>query len=74
MNIQVMYHNNKTGEIDAALLEQMISINRIKMFMRSDGWAMVGISHTRGRGGAYAGPERREMTSMIDPADYRIVT
>lgn len=26
MNIQIMYHNNKTGEIDATLLEQMICV------------------------------------------------
>ena len=73
MNMQVMFQNNRAGEIDSSLLEEMISVNKIKMFMRSDGWAMVGITHTRGCGGSYAGPNRRSMYNMMLDSDYRIV-
>jgi len=68
-----MFQNNRAGEIDSKLLEEMISVNKIKMFMRSDGWAMVGIAHTRGEGGSYAGQNRRSMYSMMLDSDYRIV-
>ena len=74
MDMQVMCSNNRSVVIDSNLLEEMISVNKIKMFMRSDGWAMVGIAHTRGEGGNYAGPDRRSMFAMMPDADYRIVT
>lgn len=55
------------------LLDRMIEWERIRMFMRSDGWAMVGISPLRGTGGAYHGPDRRGMYGISDNAAYRIV-
>ena len=73
MNMQVMYQDNKIGQLDSALLDGMLDTHKIKMFMRSDGWAMVGITHTRGCGGSYAGPNRRSMYNMMLDSDYRIV-
>ncbi|HNX25723.1 MAG TPA: hypothetical protein PKG60_16875 [Spirochaetota bacterium] len=73
MNIQVVYHDNKMGEIDKALLDEMISVNRIRMFMRSDGWAMVGVADMRGSGGMYTGLDRRELSANKDTAEYKIV-
>lgn len=74
MIMQVMYQNNTTSQIDSALLDQMIELNRIKMFKRSDGWAMVGKDQVRGSGGPYAGPDRRGLYGMMDENAYKIVT
>lgn len=74
MNMQVMYQNNVIGEIDSLILNQMITSGRIKMFMRSDGWAMVGISPMRGEGGAYAGIDRRGRFGLGEELPYRIIT
>jgi len=59
MNMKVIFQNDREGVIDAGNLDQMISVDKIKMFMRSDGWAMAGISPVRGYGGAYDGIEKR---------------
>ncbi|HOP63264.1 MAG TPA: hypothetical protein PK358_10555 [Spirochaetota bacterium] len=74
MNMQVMYQDNKLGEIDNVLLDEMISANKIKMFMRSDGWAVVGSSHMRGEGGPYEGIDRRGRYGLTGNMDYHIVT
>lgn len=74
MNMQVMYQNNIIGEIDSVLLNRMIDTGRIKMFMRSDGWAMVGISHMRGDGGPYAGVDRRGRYGLGDGFKYNVIT
>lgn len=73
MNMQVMFQNNMIGEIDSVLLNQMITSGRIKMFMRSDGWAMVGVSHMRGDGGPYAGIDRRGRFGVGEELPYRII-
>ena len=73
MNMKVIFQNNKEGLIDPCMLDQMISANRIKMFMRSDGWAMVGISPMRGSGGIYDGLERRTSYSFTEWPSYKIV-
>lgn len=59
MNLRVVFHDNKEGIIDSRMLDQMISVDKIKMFMRSDGWTMVGINPIRGYGGVYDGIEKR---------------
>lgn len=72
MNMQVMYQDNRIGIIDSALLNEMLASNRIKMFMRSDGWAMVGIAHMRGDGGLYEGIDRRGMYGLSGNMNYHI--
>ena len=72
MNMKVVYMDNKEGTIDSAMLDQMISVNRIKMFMRSDGWTMVGINPIRGMGGNYDGAERRGAYGLRDQVAYKI--
>lgn len=74
MNMQVMYQDNKIGQIDSVLLDQMLASNKIKMFMRSDGWAMVGIAHMRGEGGMYEGVDRRGMYGLSGNMNYHIVS
>lgn len=66
MIMQVMYQNNKESRIDSKYLDQMIELNKIKMFMRSDGWVIVGMDKTRGAGGIYNGPDRRGMIDWIE--------
>lgn len=72
MNMKVVFQDNKEGIVDSKILDQMISWNRIRMFMRSDGWAMVGISPLRGSGGLYEGADRRARFGWFDEAQYRI--
>ena len=74
MKIQVIYQDNKMGKIDKTLLDEMISVNKIKMFMRSEGWAMVGVSSMRGSGGMYTGIDRRGLYGMTDDSIYQIIT
>ena len=71
MNVMIKYQNNKTGYIDTRLLEDMISVNKIKMFMRSGGWVMVGIDSMRGKGGTYAGMDRRDMYAVMNDKSYQ---
>ncbi|HPS58249.1 MAG TPA: hypothetical protein PK514_09100 [Spirochaetota bacterium] len=74
MNMQVMYQDNMLGQIDSVLLNRMIETGKIKMFMRSDGWAMVGVSNMRGDGGPYAGVDRRGRYGLVDDSEYRVIT
>ncbi len=74
MNIQVMYQDNIIGEIDPVLLDRMIKTGKVKMFMRSDGWAMIGISQMRGDGGPYAGIDRRGRYGPGDEVNYNVIT
>jgi hypothetical protein len=73
MNVQVMYKDDQIGEIDKAILDEMISGEKIKMFKRSDGWAVVGVDHTRGLGGMYGGPDRRGLYGLTEKVPYKIV-
>ncbi len=61
MVIRVMYYNNKYDMVKPSFLNELISSGKIKKFLRSDGWATIGISPIRGMGGAYRGPERRTL-------------
>ena len=73
MDLKVIFQDNRESVIDSRLLDQMISVNKIKMFMRSGGWAMVGVDHMRGLGGLYDGPDRRGLYGMTSGKVYKIV-
>jgi hypothetical protein len=60
MKIKVIYKDDKSEMVDPCLLNDLIASNAIKMFLRSDGWANVATSPTRGMGGSYNGIERRK--------------
>ena len=47
MRIKVMYQNNEIEMVEAFQLESLISSNKIKKFLRSDGWVTVGIDPIR---------------------------
>ncbi|MDH4220968.1 MAG: hypothetical protein OEW23_19595, partial [Candidatus Aminicenantes bacterium] len=61
MRIWVMYQSGNFGFVTPLLLDDLISANKIKKFLRSKGWATIGISRIRGNGGIYEGPERRKV-------------
>jgi len=64
MVIRVMYHNMKYDMVKASSLDELISSGKIKKFLRSEGWAIIGISPIRGFGGNYEGSERRILSQQ----------
>ncbi|HKJ05422.1 MAG TPA: hypothetical protein VJ974_07495 [Geopsychrobacteraceae bacterium] len=58
--ILVMYHNGALGFVPSALLTHQLSKQKIKKFLRKDGWAVVGVHPVRCREQmSFVGPERR---------------
>ncbi|HET6514661.1 MAG TPA: PAS domain S-box protein [Thermodesulfovibrionales bacterium] len=60
MLIRVMYQNDSFDMVKPALLDELISSNRIRKFLRSEGWTTIGIDPVRERRFGYRGPERRK--------------
>ena len=61
MLIKVMYQNNEIEMVEAFLLDKLISSNKIKKFLRSEGWVTVGIDPIRKESRVnYKGSERRQ--------------
>jgi hypothetical protein len=47
MLIKVMYKNNACAMVKPFLLDELIASGKIKKFLRSEGWATIGVDHTR---------------------------
>jgi len=61
MFIKVMYQNNEIEMVEASRLDTLISSNKIKKFLRSEGWVTVGIDPIREEGKVNDnGAERRQ--------------
>ena len=61
MFIKVMYQNNEIEMVEASQLDTLISSNKIKKFLRSEGWVTVGIDPIRKESKVnYKGSERRQ--------------
>ena len=61
MLIKVMYQNNEIEMVEAFQLDTLISSNKIKKFLRSEGWVTVGIDPIRKESRVnYKGSERRQ--------------
>ena len=61
MLIKVMYQNNEIEMVEACQLDTLISSNKIKKFLRSEGWVTVGIDPIRKEKRVnYKGSERRQ--------------
>ena len=59
MFIKVMYQNNEIEMVEASQLDTLISTNKIKKFLRSEGWVTVGIDPIRKESKVnYKGSER----------------
>ena len=67
MLIKVIYQNDKHDMVKPLMLDILLFANKIKKFLRSEGWITVGIDKIRGTGGYYEGPERRnnELTYLL---------
>ena len=58
--ILVMYHNGTLDFVPSALLTYQLSKQKIKQFLRQDGWVVVGVHPIRYREQmSFVGPERR---------------
>ena len=68
MAIKVIYDNEMAAEIEPSLLDELLNPYKIKKFLRSDGWATVGIDPIRSRKEPekYSGPERRGFGNYED--------
>jgi hypothetical protein len=61
MFIKVMYQNNEIEMVEASQLDTLISSNKIKKFLRSEGWVPVGIDPIRKESRFdHKGSERRQ--------------
>ncbi|UCE78794.1 MAG: hypothetical protein JSV13_09850 [Nitrospiraceae bacterium] len=60
MLIPVIYKNGKSGAVEDSHLEALIHQDKIKKFLRMDGWAVVGRTRLRGMGGKHDGSRRRK--------------
>ncbi len=60
MLIPVIYRDNEMDLVDPSHLNELISSNKIKKFLRSEGWVAISMGRIR-RGGRhkYLGLERR---------------
>src|SRR5271157_5868356 len=69
MPITVMYENDVLDEVEPALLDDLLlGSTKIKKFLRSEGWVVVGTDPIRGRRRRkYDGPERRKTPVDIKP-------
>ena len=62
MLISVVYQNNKMGLVDDSKLDELISSNKIKQFLRGDGWVTIRGNTLRKRiGYDYKGLEKRQL-------------
>jgi len=61
MRIKVMYQTNEIDVVESSQLDTLISSNKIKTFLRSEGWVAVGIDPIRKVSGVNdKGSERRQ--------------
>ncbi len=65
MSVKIMYQNDTLAEIEPSCLDELISSNKIKKILRSDGWASVATAPIRGRRRRYEGPERRRVPGEV---------
>ena len=63
MVLRVQYHDGKFDYVAESALTRLIAEKEIKQFYRpsEEKWITVGFDPTRGLGGNYTGPERRQM-------------
>jgi hypothetical protein len=59
MLINIIYENGEHDMISDFMLDPYIKSGKMRKFKRRDGWVDVATDPTRGRGGSYQGPDRR---------------
>ncbi len=60
MFITVMYRDGKIGVVEDYQLDELIRLNKIKKFMRSEGWVTIGVDPVRKINEVSKDPERRQ--------------
>jgi hypothetical protein len=62
MVLRVQYHNDKFDYVNDLALDRLITTQEIKKFYRpsEEKWVAIGTDPTRGIGGHYTGPDRRQ--------------
>jgi len=60
MLIKIIYQNDKYDMVKPIMLDTLLSANKIRKFLRSEGWITVGVDTIRGTAEYYEGPERRQ--------------
>jgi hypothetical protein len=67
MLISVVYQNDKHDMVKPFLLNELLASGKVKRFLRSDGWAIVGTSAIRGKDSAHKSydVERRSNPSFL---------
>lgn len=60
MLVPVFYKNGKFGAVEDSELDILIKQDKIRSFLRLDGWAIVGKTRLRGMGGKHDGSKRRK--------------
>jgi hypothetical protein len=58
--IPVLFNNNHTAAVSGLELDRLLENGSLRAFRRMSGWVIVGQDPVRGKGGAYAGQERRQ--------------
>jgi hypothetical protein len=65
MLLRVIYRNNLYDMIKPSLIDYFIRSGRLKMFLRDEGWVVVGHDRIRTKNESFRGPDRRETFSEI---------
>jgi hypothetical protein len=60
MLIRVMYKNHEYDMVKSSLLDTLIKSGKVKMFLRSEGWVVVGRDSIREKDERLKGSDRRE--------------
>ena len=58
--LKVQYDDDTLGEVKPYQLDKLISLGRVKKFLRSGGWVTIGKNKTRTVEMYYQGSERRK--------------
>ena len=72
MLIRVIYQDDKHDMVKPFILDALISSKKIKKFLRSGEWAVIGVDPLRGMGGQFNGMERRKNILSSEKTDYSL--
>ena len=60
MLIRIIYKNNLYDMIKPYFIDNLIKSDKVKMFLRSEGWVFVGCDKIRTKNVNFTGPDRRK--------------
>jgi hypothetical protein len=63
--VRVIYKNNVYDMMKPTFVDRLIKSGKIKMFLRSEGWVVVGHDRTRTKNESFKGPDRREKSTIF---------